>query len=81
MNSSRLSSLICPVRVSHWMAAIHSASVSRTSRAKSCRWRTSAVRSSAVRGSRAVAQRSTARPVMLSSVTSCTVSSRSGLRE
>ena len=43
MNSSRFSSLICPVRVSHWMAAIHSASVSRTSRAKSCRWRTSAV--------------------------------------
>ena len=43
MNSSRLSSLICPVRVSHCIAAIHSASVSRTSRAKSCRWRTSAV--------------------------------------
>ncbi len=37
MNSSRLSSLICPVRASHCIAAIHSASVSRTSRAKSCR--------------------------------------------
>ena len=47
MNSSRFSSLICPARVSHWIAAIHSASVSRTSRAKSCRWRTSAVISSA----------------------------------
>ena len=37
MNSSRFSSLICPVRVSHPIAAIHSGSVSRTSRAKSCR--------------------------------------------
>jgi hypothetical protein len=35
MNSWRLSSDIGPVRVSHWMAAIHSSSVSRTSRAKS----------------------------------------------
>ena len=78
MNSSRFSSLICPVRVSHWIAAIHSASVSRTSRAKSCRCRTSAVMSSAVRGSWAVAQRSTARSVMLSSVTSCTASSSGG---
>ena len=43
MNSSRFSLLIWPVRLSHWIAAIHSASVSRTSRAKSCRWRTSAV--------------------------------------
>ena len=73
MNSSRFSLLICPARFSHWIAAIHSASVSRTSRAKSCRWRTSAVMSSASRGSRAVAQRSTARSVMFSSVTSCTV--------
>ena len=75
MNSSRFSSLICPVAVSHCIAAIHSASVSRTSRAKSCRCRTSAVISSARRGSFAVAQRSTARSVMLSSVTSCTGSS------
>jgi hypothetical protein len=72
MNSSRFSLLICPARLSHWIAAIHSASVSRTSRAKSCRCRTSAVISSAVRGSWAVAQRCTARSVMLSSVTSCT---------
>ena len=71
MNSSRFSSLICPVRVSHWIAAIHSASVSRTSRAKSCRWRTSACMSSASRGSRAVPQRAAARSVMFSSVTSC----------
>ena len=55
------------------MAAIHSASVSRTSRAKSCRCRTSAVMICASRGSFAVAQRSTARSVMLSSVTSCIV--------
>src|SRR3954463_1504845 len=75
MNSSRFSSLICPARVSHRMAVIHSASVSRTSRAKSCRCRTRAVRTSAVRGSRAVPQRSTARSVMFSSLTSCTASS------
>ena len=55
------------------MAAIHSASVRRTSRAKPCRCRTSDVRISASRGSFAVAQRSTARSVMLSSVTSCIV--------
>ena len=60
MNSCRFSSLICPVRLSHWMADIHSASVRRTSRAKSCRCRTNAVMISASRGSLAVAQR--ARP-------------------
>ena len=69
MNSSRFSSLICPVRASHWIAAIHSGSVSRTSRAKSCRWRTSACMISASRGSRAVPQRAAARSVMFSSVT------------
>ena len=57
MNSSRFSSLIWPVRFSHWIAAIHSASVSRTSRAKSCRCCTSPVSSSRVRSSWAVPQR------------------------
>ena len=71
MNSSRFSSLICPVRVSHWIAAIHSGSVRRTSRAKSCRWRTSACMICASRGSCAVPQRAAASSVMLSSVTSC----------
>ena len=43
MNSARFSSLICPVRLSHCIAAIHSASVRETSRANACRCRTSAV--------------------------------------
>ncbi len=77
MNSSRLSSLTCPVRVSHCTAAIHSASVSRTSRANACRCLTSALRTSAARGSCAVAQRAAASSVMLSSVTSCIVSALS----
>ena len=71
MNSSRFSSLIWPVRLSHWIAAIHSGSVSRTSRAKSWRCCTSPVSSSRVRSSWAVPHRCFASSVMLSSVTSC----------
>jgi hypothetical protein len=69
MNSCRLSSDICPVRVSHWIAAIHSSSLSRTSRAKACRCRTRPARTSASRGSWAVLHRCSARSVMFSSVT------------
>ena len=51
MNSCRLSVQVLPVSVRNWMAVIHSASVSFTSRTKSCRCVTSEVITCLKRGS------------------------------
>ena len=73
MNSCRLSSHFWPVAVRKRMPCIHSASVSRTSRAKSCRWRTSAPSISFRRG---LSQSS--KPPMTASVMVCSSMLRIG---